>query len=100
MAGLSIGTEAGTARLQKPFTMEQLGQRVRELLDAGSSRHDVATLQRLLRDHCDGDPNTRGESTTNVIVATSLPSLVTRKVVVSGRASWAPYQRPSLSASA
>jgi dipeptidase len=40
-------------------------RRSRELLDAGSNRHDVATLQRLLRDHCDGDPNTRGESTAN-----------------------------------
>lgn len=35
MAGLSVGAEGGSGRLQKPFTIEQLGQRVRELLDAG-----------------------------------------------------------------
>jgi len=34
-----------------------------ELLNTASSRHDVATLQRLLRDHSDGNANTRGGST-------------------------------------
>ena len=32
-AGLSVGTGAGVRRLQKPFTMGELGQKVRELLD-------------------------------------------------------------------
>jgi len=38
-------------------------RRSRELLKTGSSRHDVATLQRLLRDHFDGGSNPRQKST-------------------------------------
>ncbi len=35
-----------------------------ELLNAGSNHHDVATLQRLLRDHCDGVSDAQPASTT------------------------------------
>jgi dipeptidase len=44
-------------------TSEGRRRRSRELLNTGSSRHDVATLQRLLRDHSDGGSNPQQEST-------------------------------------
>jgi secernin len=46
-----------------PLTSEGRQRRSRELLDKESGRHDVATLQRLLRDHLDGGTTWLGDST-------------------------------------
>jgi secernin len=46
-----------------PLTSEGRQRRSRELLEKASGRHDVATLQRLLRDHLDGGATWPGDST-------------------------------------